>query len=99
MVSPHQIEFTMTLLKHVYPRKTSGGGHKRLFDTGWIHFSTRLDDSTITTIIRFRKKRNIALQYYLASSVIAPATTGDATLVPDKERHDPWIDEPRTAEP
>ena len=37
-------------------------------------------------------------QSYLARSVIAPATTGEATLVPDKERHPPWMEEPRTAE-
>lgn len=35
----------------------------------------------------------------LANNVTAPATTGDATLVPDKERHPPLIFEPLTPDP
>lgn len=35
----------------------------------------------------------------LASKVTAPATTGEATLVPDNDRHPPFILEPRTAVP
>lgn len=36
---------------------------------------------------------------HLARSVTAPATTGDATLVPDKERHPSFSPDPRTPEP
>lgn len=36
---------------------------------------------------------------YLTNKVTAPATTGDATLVPERERHPPFIPEPLTPEP
>lgn len=35
----------------------------------------------------------------LARSVTAPATTGEATLVPERERHPSFIPDPRTPEP
>lgn len=35
----------------------------------------------------------------LARRVTAPATTGEATLVPDRERQPSFIPEPRTPEP
>ncbi len=35
----------------------------------------------------------------LARRVTAPATTGEATLVPDRERHPSFIPDPRTPEP
>lgn len=36
---------------------------------------------------------------HLAKSVTAPATTGEATLVPERVRQLPLILDPRTAEP
>ena len=35
----------------------------------------------------------------LANRVTAPATTGEATLVPDRERQPSFIPDPRTPEP
>ncbi len=36
---------------------------------------------------------------HLTSNVTAPATTGDATLVPERERQPSFNPEPRTPEP
>lgn len=36
---------------------------------------------------------------HLARRVTAPATTGEATLVPERERHPSFIPDPRTPEP
>lgn len=43
--------------------------------------------------------KGLLFKPYLTNKVTAPATTGDATLVPERERHPPFIPEPLTPEP
>lgn len=47
-------------------------------------------DAAVTVVIEMT---------YLTSRVTAPATTGDATLVPERERQPSFIPEPLTPEP
>lgn len=53
-----------------------------------------------TEIVRITKQNlNFSFIFYLAKSATAPATTGEATLVPDKTLQPETKFEPRTDEP
>lgn len=46
-----------------------------------------------------KNRQRSVYDLHLAKSVTAPATTGEATLVPDRDRHPSFIPDPRTPEP